>query len=919
MRAVLLTVVLFAAWWGLGLAMLGALRADLRDARIVLVAPALGSCVIVLPAFALNRLGVPIGDLAVPLVAVLGVAAGTAVAWRRARPTLLAPVSVLGVCGAGLLLIWGPMREFGLTWLGLANDDMTHYALSARRLSEHGLWAGFDLGALATGRDYATTALVFVARGQRPGSDTMSAFIQTIAGRSGPEIWMPFVVAAHLTGACAAGALALQTARRWWAAPLAAALVVVSAMATYGVLAQLGPQVWGLALAAALLALLARPELHDGNGPGLSRSVPVALLACGLALVYLELVPTVAAAYGAYLLLLATRRRLAWRAIGRLWAPMALVAVVVFGGYLVDAAGFVESQVSHAGSISDPAAPLFGFILVPSGLPTALGLQAIPGVHGAALDLSILAAAILILGIVAVAVRGAWGGGAAAIVVLVQTGLAVLLSTRSADFGLFKLTMFAVPFVAAAVAAWATSLRRVTARAALAAVLVAVAAASLSTQGVYVKRSRNPGDAPFASAMHEAFQRILTESGGRPVVSAMDNIFLIELQAVTSGDRPLLFLSRDVYGNRIRGSTADDRDAALRAMPWRTRRFDLREPGARAGTAFRDAVAAGARLAAGDCMLALPTGAHWPFNRRTLPEGPTRLVGRPCRSVRDVLVFVQSGRGQHFYLSLSATTVSYYQLEPDFFFPGRTFAGFGRHALLRVLRPSPGARLVVELTQSLRVDGVNRLPRAALVGAQRRPLGLVGRGSARVVSPPLRPQLIGGHPYVMLDLGPATRAITGRRTGLQGLFGRDTPVDPRYLSAHVRDVSLVDTATYARRRPPAALHSFPADLGNPDLEYSGLYEDGWVGERAWVRLAGGPAGTLVIEGSKHGVRGTLRVRVDGRRFVGRQLASGPFSVRVSIPASRGPRRVELALTGLGRLSGGDRRPVAARLSYLGLG
>ena len=39
-------------------------------------------------------------------------------------------------------------------------------------------------------------------------------------------------------------------------------------------------------------------------------------------------------------------------------------------------------------------------------------------------------------------------------IVLVEAGLAVFLVARRADFGVFKLTMYAQPFLAAAAAAW---------------------------------------------------------------------------------------------------------------------------------------------------------------------------------------------------------------------------------------------------------------------------------------------------------------------------------------------------------------------------------------------------------------------------------------------------------------------------------
>jgi hypothetical protein len=299
-----------------------------------------------------------------------------------------------------------------------------------------------------------------------------------------------------------------------------------------------------------------------------------------------------------------------------------------------------------------------------------------------------------------------------------------------------------------------------------------------------------------------------------------------------------------------------------------------------------------------------------------MPEGSPDLVGRPCAAPRNVLVFTHSSLGQHYYLSDRRPAVSFYQLENDFFFGGRTMSAFGRYALFRVLGPSPPVRLAVNLTTSLRHDGVNQLPPAVAVGASRGRLPLEGRGSARVFSPPLRPQTIAGHPYLMLDMGQNGRFPEVKRRGLLGLYGADLPLDTRYITAYVRDISLVSDRDYGRQRPPAALRSFPGDLGNPALEYAGLYEDGWVGESAFVVLSADRGADLAVEGEALS-GGPLRVLVDGREVARRNLRPGSFRVRARVPQQRGRRRVELRLGPARPLPAPDSRPVAARLTFVG--
>src|SRR5438093_1166968 len=157
MIALILALLTFCAFAIIGAGLLAVVGADLRELRIALTAPAVGTAVLMVPMFVVSRIGIRMDR------------GGPAVAW-----TLLALASV-----------------------------------------RQPPWSAF----------------------------------------------MPLILAFNMCTICATGALALQAARHWWAAPLAAALLTISPLATYGVLAQLLPQVWALGLAAALFAILMREDV----------------------------------------------------------------------------------------------------------------------------------------------------------------------------------------------------------------------------------------------------------------------------------------------------------------------------------------------------------------------------------------------------------------------------------------------------------------------------------------------------------------------------------------------------------------------------------------------------------------------------------------------------------------------------------
>jgi hypothetical protein len=922
MTPLLLTLAAFAIFWLLGLALLAAVGADTGSLRIALSAPAIGSCVLVLAAFVLSHAGFAIEHVATPLLIALPLVAVIVLAIRRPRlPASVIPVLV--ICGLGLALAISPMLAFGFRWLANANEDMSNYALSAQQLLHHGLLARIDISALARGKDYATTLTGLHLLGSRPGADMMLALASALTGHLPYEVFMPISFALNLCGVCAAGALAMQASKRWWAASVAALLLVISPLATFGVLQQLIAQVWGLAIGTALFALLMRAELHRARSTRpVAELIPIGILAAGLVAVYIELASALAAAYLLYLFVLGIRRELSPRALAFLALVALGVVVVILNLYFPTELRYLKVQAA-AGVKGEKGVPLFGFTFVPAALPGVLGMQELRVLTVAPmLGLSIAAAGILLICTFVGAVVSAYRGVAAAVGLVAFAALAVLLAFSSADFGMYKLFMYIQPFLAATIAVWLT-LDRKRWRWLLAIPVVLVVITEFPTQHAYVRESRDPIELPNASAptLLPAFHHLAADVSG-PIVAESENPTLIKLEAEIDRGRPIFFLGRDSFTSLlsapVTGSAYEDEVRADKAYAWKKRAFDLFASKGPATDPFGDDVAASRSFTSSACQLVMPTGSEAVFNRRSLPEGSPALKTMACDAPRDLLAFVDSKLGQSFYLPEQRQDVSYYQLEPDFFFPGHTFAGFGRYALLRVLGPTRNARLELDITETLRHDGVNLLPPSAAVGATREPFPVVGRGSARVFSPPLRYQMIAGVPYIVLDLGENGELSKLPRSGLEGLYGRGEIIDPHFLTAYLRNVSLVSEVEFDHLRPPLALSRFPADLANEDLEYSGIYEDGWVGEDCYAVLAGGPAADLVVSGEVPvGAGKHLEVLVGGRVIASVAAPPGALSLRLRVPASRSSRRVELRFAASIKLRAPDLRPASAHLSFLG--
>lgn len=900
MFAVLVTLMFFAFWWVIGLAGLHVLRADLRELRVVLTAPIFGTALTLLPLFILSNFGVPMRLGGPPVVVALLVAGIGVVAVRRPRVTLTV-LPVLLLCLVDLGLVGRPMFELGLRWIANANGDMGYYVLSATELINHGLRTAVDVRALAQNRDYPTFSQALNLSGLRPGAQITLAGFAAVWNRHPVDLYMPMSLATNMSAVCAVGGLTMQATKRWWAAVTAAALIVTSPLWGYGVLQQLWPQVWGVGLAVALFAWLMRPEVHKRRVPLLPDLFVIAVLIAALFIVYFEVAVSLLAAYALYVLLLVIRREVSVRALALLWGAPAVALVAITNVWLPRAIGYLHMVLAFGTGGGAKGLPLFGYAVVPTALVGVAGIGQIYAAPGDAYMSSLIAvAALLLLGALAASIITAARGAAAGVVVLGDVVVGALLARNNNEFGLFKLYMYAQPFVASTLAIWLFSLR--TRRNAMlsAVVLVAVAGVQVATLTSYVDKSFNPIDLPHASASDvlPKFRQTLRDAT-KPVVTATDNFALIELEGAVADRRQLYFLSRNLFNQR-----------------WRTRTLVIQSPAHAVKLRFQENRAAARVLHDGSCLLSIPTGSEVAINRRTLPEGSPSFEVLDCSTLSGQLALITSSLGQPATLPLYRRRVSFWQLEPDSALPGRTFSGFGRYALFQILGPTPDhVRVVLDLTTSPISD---RLPPAAVAGDGRVDFPLTGSGSARVVSPPIQPTLIDGNAYVVLDMGRKAFLRPSPRPGLTGLWGKSVPVDPRPLTSYVRDVSLISDAAYGKLRPPAGIRRFPAQLADANLEYSGIYEDGWLSGDSYVILPRGGGRVLAVQGDLLPLpHQRLELLVNGAPVATKLVTGGTLDWRIPLLSSRRPRRIELRWARTRRISPGDSRRAAARLTFLG--
>jgi hypothetical protein len=227
----------------------------------------------------------------------------------------------------------------------------------------------------------------------------------------------------------------------------------------------------------------------------------------------------------------------------------------------------------------------------------------------------------------------------------------------------------------------------------------------------------------------------------------------------------------------------------------------------------------------------------------------------------------------------------------------------------------------MDYTASLKSDGRNVIPPAAVIGVERTAFGAIGRGSARLISPAIAPQMIQGRYYVSIDMGADGQRFPDKRVGLMRAYGLHIPMDSRAITGFARDISAIDEDRFDALRPPSMVSHFPADLRNTGLEYSGVYEDGWVAESSFFRLMQPPrTSVLRIRAMVPPLTpppSALRVVVGGLSVAEVALRPGDNDVKIPLAGASMVQRVELHFDRAARLPGSDKRPASALLGFVG--
>lgn len=932
--AFLLVVAIVAFWWLAGWVVLRLVGLHQNLLRAALLAPAVGVAAVVVPLFELYRIGLPVRISGIVVTAALCVFVGVW-AWRTRR-RLLPPRVVLAPVVLGLMIggafVGAPLLTEGFAWISFCNDDMANYVLGAQGVFEQGYLHPYPAQAYVANADpYMQTKTVLDIAGLRCGAELLLAWVMMLTGYADHRVFMPVIVALQMALSGAVAGLICSSRRHRRQALLALLWVPFISLVVLGTVYQLIAQVLGLGLLAATAAVLlgtSRRTWLAAAGGG--------LLVGALGVSYPEVIPFLGLGT---ILHFGRRLHHSW-----LWlARVTGVALLIWNTFCLAMAGFFTVQLNQG--VDATPARQFPFYIIPSGFPTFWGMMPIAGrLEGLWMDAAI-ALGVALTAVAAGAIfRQYRQGEPAGAMTLSLAVLAVHLFLRGADFGIYKLAMYLWPFLATVIVLswweWFRSTRFIALPLAL--LLIPVMALPVSWSYIaasaqWLQKGSGFVEVPRATEARllDRLRALATQPRQPIVLVDTHNVVLAKIAGAYFRGESYRTPSKNFFmtSGRYLGSswtnwfsrlarpglfeefqqTLRDRDKSYQPREFRmpaggVNKFQLEQPLSESALPQRYTL-----LRSGKDLTVL--------NRSGQKEEDRMLSLRDSADVKNHLVLTESYLGQNYYLAGEARSsgrVALSQLEPDYFRPGQTMSSSGRHLLFEVLGPLADSQMRVEFTASLNGDGENRVPPATIAGGVAFPLGAVGRGSARLQTP-VTPVVMDNRSFLMLDMGVAPVSFREDRRGLLAWFGVDVPLDNRKITGFFREISMVTGVPAA----PAFLADFKAGLANPDLLYSGAYEDGWVAEESFFQLRQPPGVdelTLKINVPDLPARPkSLAIRVDNEPPKTLELLPGAQEVRLPVPAVEADttRRVELRFDRATPLSAADRRPASSLIESLG--
>lgn len=917
--AIALSLAILAYFFMVGYGFINRIEKGALCAKSVLISPALGIGINVIIAFTINRFGFAIKDFGLMMVVTLTITSlvfiatcSNKISWRDVVMYVLLLIIAISLSS------W-PMFQYDLEWVSYANDDMANHALAAQRLIDHGFFDEFDQTEYTAGREYSQVWWFnHVAGGVRLEEDLVLALASVVTKIGILEIFMPLAVALYCTLILVTAALTASMIKTKSAPLISAGLIAVSPLTTLGLLYQLSAQLGGLSLFIGTVVVLFKKHEIKNFPDGLRIVLPAAFMGSSLIIWYPELLPFIAAGFAVYFAAMYFQEKNAGIPLLISTFASGIIILIITNSYFISAIKYLEAQIALGTKTNDIQKFIFPYFMIPSGVPTLFGLMAIDKSYSDTyLQWTFFLGIVLLATILIIMLVQISKGNQASCILLPMFVIGAILFYKKNDFGLFKLAMFIQPFIICTITAQLFYLKKKLYRFSLIGITGLLVILSIPSQYSYVQKSTGEmwagfAELPEASSRHlyqnlKKIRNYIQPGIKNTYISDTCHMVLAKYIATCLKGSEVIFPSCNFFTRSLPGpyikkmEYIEKVDKLLKKTEkaefyCNNKKYSFNSPEIeKSGVIYIESLE--------------PTS----FNHSQNKNSSEYLT--LSRNTSNRLVFIESNLGSHYYTS---GNISCYRLEKDPLFKGEKISALGRYQLFMVINPTPSPRLLMELTTTVLKDSGSALPSPMANNVK---LPFVGRGSGRIYSQPIDLQIASGNSYVAVDIMKDPERFKNIRTGINNLWNKSVQDDPRNISVFARDISLVSADYYNKISPPYYIQNFPNDLKNINLEYSGIYEDGYLSERSFFILNSKNKEKLIIDLNDYNKNSNQKAPLVSISVNGRDVYSGAprgseLNIQIPIDIKQEKTKVNISFDQVYKLPDPDGRIVSGKLKRI---
>jgi len=926
--AFFIPVLLFTYWTTCGYAALCVLRMN-PIMQNILLAPIFGISITLLPLFWLSRLGLPVEQFALSLTLIL-LLISLFILFKK-RPYFpykkYAPFIIIFILACSLT--GHPLLHYGFNWISYGNNDMANYCLRALRFLHHG-YSELPTNELIAGQDYSLSYwFLDNFTMERAGSDLLLAWISALTQMNPIQLFMPLIMTFLLVLLSGTGAILYHSKKDYSATFTAVSLLAFSALISLSVLYQLLSQTLGIGVFLGTSTVLLRPIMVRNRNQFIRQSILIGILFSALLLIYPEMLPFLGCSVLLYYLL----KGFGDFKLSIIYPAAGIVIVTVFcvNVNLINVFCFLKIQLTYGFQYN--FGNLFPYFLSINGFPYLWGFKILT--ERSSTVLLYLSIVLYIFCLISTFYY-AYKKLPVAIILLVMSSLSLFFIKQHSGFSLFKLAMYSQPFlISVFVVGFFNLVRSFRIRTTCTVILAYLFSI---TQAHYIHFSKgSPGmpfvELPMASKLYlvdniSQFSASLNDS--EYIIVDTSNILIAKLFSLLLRHHSILFPSKDFFTSTVIRNAIEEEYKAFGF----NKKF-MTNHVVKSGIAIKNDLDKTTSEIYFHLPHSLPSHKNiafiqaqqkWKSNTHLILLGPNYSIINRSHFIHteiqnfkplayhnaiNYLIFINTLQSQDHTLAFINKNIGLYTLEADYFYPAHPFAAIGRYLLFQIIHPTNKCRIELVITNTLGVNRALPLTHASIVGAKRVKLPLTGYGSARIFSEPLTPQMLNSSAYIVLDMNTPLKDLNA------------TALDPRYISSYSRNISIISEEEYQHLQTPSLLTHFPEDLLSTRVEYSGLYEDGYISNRSYIYLKKPPNKShFIINGLypqmvDHQDNTTLKIFIDNNKIQEITLSPGYFNIILSSALFNTRSKIIFIFSKQYMLSKQDRRPVAAKINKIG--